>query len=141
MDLETMEAASEECVDFGNKLEQVEAFVADNPQQGPSAAKMQELAQKLKAIPIPKKDSKAHKPDPAYTAALNQALEVQKEFGKGSPEAILAWEALEEIASAGLENSLGGSLSAEECDLTEEEYQEACQAMDEVSRVLGAENK
>lgn len=141
MDLETMEAASEECVEFADKLEQVEAFVAANPVQGPGLSKMQDLATKLKAIPIAKKAPKAHKPDPAYTAALNQALEVQKEFGKGSPEAILAWEALEEIASAGLENSLGGSLSAEECDLTDEEFQEACEAMEEVKTVLGSTQK
>ena len=142
LDLETMEPASDECVEFADKLEQVEAFVASNPvQAGPGLAKMQDLATKLKAIPIAKKPSKAHKPDPAYTSALNQALQVQKEFGKGSPEAKLAWEALEEIASAGLENSLGGSLSAEECELTEEEFQEACQAMEEVKSVLGSGQK
>merc|ERR1712238_313768 len=58
-----------------------------------------------------------------------------KQHGNASSESKLAWEEVEELASSGLSNAIGSSLTAgEECDL--EQAAEACMALEELDRFL-----
>ena len=67
------------------------------------------------------------------TAALQEAKLATEQHGIASPEARLAWETYEEIASSGTSNAYGINL-AEECGI--ESGQEACKAMEELERVM-----
>lgn len=71
---------------------------------------------------------------PEQRAALENAKAMSAEFGATSPQAKLAWEDLEEIASSGLSNSMGTRLD-EECLV--ESAKEACMALEELDRVMG----
>jgi hypothetical protein len=53
-------------------------------------------------------------------------------YGFDSIEAKLAWEEVEEIASSGLQNSMGGMINEDECDLIQ--AAEACMALEELDR-------
>jgi len=68
-------------------------------------------------------------------ASKIKARAISKQYGNASTESKLAWEEVEEIASSGLSNAIGQSLTAgEECDL--EQAAEACMALEELDRFL-----
>jgi hypothetical protein len=56
------------------------------------------------------------------------------EQGFYNSAAALAWEAVEEIASSGNSNALGGKLSSEECLV--EAAADACEALAELDKML-----
>jgi len=68
-------------------------------------------------------------------ASKIKARAISKQYGNASTESKLAWEEVEEIASSGLSNAIGSSLTVgEECDL--EQAAEACMALEELDRFL-----
>merc|ERR1712238_612158 len=75
-------------------------------------------------------------------ASKIKARAISKQYGNASTASKLAWEEVEELASSGLSNAIGSSLTVgEECDL--EQAAEACMALEELDRFLtsGGSNK
>ena len=68
--------------------------------------------------------------------ALNTAKKMTQEYGIDSTEAKLAWETLEELASSSMEQVMQPSLD-QECLV--EQAQEACIALEELSKALQLE--
>jgi hypothetical protein len=124
------EEISQACMDYGSKLDELaELLKQATPQLGSLKAVADEMSNiKLKvAASAPAPDS------PELRQALATAKQISAEKGTTSPEAKVAWEQVEEIASSGLQNSMGGRLD-DECLV--ESAQEACRALDELHRVL-----
>jgi hypothetical protein len=91
------------------------------------------LVEEIQAIRIASPDVKAGADSPAMREALKAAKEATEEFGASSKEAILAWEAVEEIGAArNYENAMGASLE-DECLI---EKIEACEGIEEIKRVV-----
>jgi hypothetical protein len=91
------------------------------------------LVDVLKEVKIePPKSSKVTS-SPQLTTALENAKKATTEFGVSSPAARVAWEEYEEIASSGLQNSMGISL-LDECSL--ESGMEACKAMETLDQIM-----
>lgn len=91
------------------------------------------LAQEIRAVKMTTSTGAVGRDSAQMRAALDDAKRVTEEGGIESPEAKLAWEAVEEIASGDLTEATKGSLD-EEC-LTE--TIEACEALEELGKVLG----
>lgn len=100
---------------------------------------MKDVAAELKAIKLSPPTKKPPPKIPGLWDAKLKARAITQQFGTSSPEAKLAWEEVEEIASSGLENAVGGTLWQEEsCDLIQ--AAEACMALEELDRFLYYEN-
>lgn len=121
---------SDACKEYYEKMEKLNELVSE---QGPAIEKMKTLAQEIQAIKIPAPKPSAGKDSPELRAAMAKAKEASTKFGAKSAEARLAWADVEDIAS-GLDagNALGGSLG-DECLV---ETIEACEALDEINRVV-----
>lgn len=94
------------------------------------------MEESVKPVKLP--DVPQQKPA-AQSAELQEALATAKSLtekhGIQSSEARVAWETVEEIASASERNdALGGKLSADECLV--DAALEACEAMEELHRVM-----
>jgi len=126
----TDEEFSSACKDYSTKLGDLEKLLAEN---GPKMEMMKSLAQEMSAIKLVVAESKPASDSPQVRAALANAKEVSAKFGAASPEAAVAWEELEEIASSGLSNAMGSRLD-QECLV--ESAMEACQALEELDRVI-----
>jgi hypothetical protein len=125
-----IEVTSEACLEYGSKLDELARLSKDAT---PITNKIRSIALEIKAIKMKPVDMPVGADSPAVRAALASAKAATEEFGATSSEAKLAWEALEEIASASeISGALGGTLN-EEC-LTE--MIEACEALDEVQRII-----
>jgi len=96
---------------------------------------MNDIATELAAIKLAPTKEKPKPKIPGLLASKIKARAMSKNFGNESKEAKLAWEEVEEIASSGLQNALGGKLEdGEECDL--EQAAEACMALEELDRFI-----
>lgn len=125
-----IDATSEACIEYGSKLDELAKLSKAN---APITNKIRSIATEIKAIKLKAVDMPKGADTPAVRAALKSAKMATEEFGADSSESKLAWEALEEIASASeMSGALGGTLN-EEC-LTE--MIEACEALDELQRVI-----
>jgi len=99
----------------------------------PKLEHMKELLAELKNIRLISPDSKPAVNTPAIQEALAKAKQAVNEYGATSNEAKLAYEELEEVSSAGLDNAMGARLD-EECLV--DTAMEACMALDELNRVM-----
>ena len=100
---------------------------------------MKDVAAELKAIKLSPPTKKPPPTIPGLWDSKLKARAITQQFGTSSAEAKLAWEEVEEIASSGLENAVGGTLFEEEsCDLAK--AAEACMALEELDRFLYYEN-
>ena len=125
-----IEATSAECIDYGSKLDAMAALVAE---MSPHMGRVKTLAEEIKAIKLKPVEMPKGVDSPAIREALAAAKAASAEHGPTSSQAAVAWEELEEIASASERaEALGGKLG-EEC-LTE--MIEACEAIEELERVL-----
>ena len=126
-----VEATSAECIEYGAKLDALASLIAET---SPQVGRVKSLAAEIKAIKLtPVAMMPTGADSPALRAALAAAKAATKEFGPTSSQAALAWEDLEEIASASeVSGALGGVLT-DEC-LTD--MMEACEALEELDRVL-----
>jgi len=89
------------------------------------------LAQ-MRAIKLMKPEETTAPYNPELQNALVKARAISYQYGNSSEEAKMAWEEVEEIASAGLQNAMGNGYW--ECNIYSAE--EACKALDELDRVL-----
>jgi len=96
---------------------------------------MSEVINEMMNIKLSSPESQPSVKSPKLDKALQEARKAGEEFGYGSPEAKLAYETVEEIAAAGLENAMGDNLM-EECLL---DVAEACIALEEAERFINLE--
>ena len=99
---------------------------------GPMLSKVKAIAEDIQAIKLAPPEATPGADSPQHREALENAKQATKQFGITSSEAQLAWAELEEIASASNANAMGVRLD-EECLV---ETIEACQALEEIQRVL-----
>lgn len=98
---------------------------------------IKDVAAELQAIKLTPPAKKPAPRIPGLWDAKLKARAVSQQFGNDSQEARLAWEEVEEIASSGLSNAVGGNVQ-ENCDLVQ--AAEACMALEELDRFLYYEN-
>jgi hypothetical protein len=102
-------------------------------------ARMKALAEEIQAIKMTSPSSSQDKApsSPVVQDALQKAKEARARYGDYSPEAKLAWEALEEIASQASHNKdLEEAINYdEECYV--DSAMEVCKAMEELKMKLG----
>jgi hypothetical protein len=131
--LEDDGSVSRACEEYHNKLDTLYDLVQ---QIGPKREYMQKLAEEMQAIKLAVNEG-ASRPaaggrnSPQLQAALAEAKATEEEFGRNSPEARVAWDNVEEVAAAGLDNAMGPRLD-EECLV--ETAMEACRAIEELKR-------
>lgn len=129
---------SPECVDYGKFLDELfvlRDLLAADASKGGSTKKMS-LADVLKNVKLSAPTEGApgeHNNSPELATALADAKKATAKYGITSPEAKLAWETYEDIASTGTSNAVGVNLM-EECSI--ESGQDACKAMEELERVM-----
>jgi len=119
-------------MEYGEKLESLYSILQENQ---PKMDSMKTLANDLQNIKLAVTASKPGAKSPELDAALEAAKAAEKEFGKGSAEANVAWAELEEVASTGLSNAMGAGLSPEECSIADN-AQAACEALEALSNAL-----
>merc|ERR1712021_77416 len=122
-------------VDYQAKLQELAAKLKE---QQPAMATLNAMADEIKAIKLSKPAPKAGAASDQLQEAVAAANEMTEKLGVQSPEAKVAWSVVEEIASSGTGNAMGGALTAEEClvDIAIE----ACEALDELNRALDSKN-
>lgn len=100
-------------------------------------SQMKDVAAELQAIKLTPPEKKPAPQIPGLWDAKLKARAVSQQYGNASAEARIAWEEVEEIASAGLENAMGEDMT-EQCLV---EAAEACLALEELGRFLYYENE
>jgi len=123
---------SNACLEYGEKLESLYTLLQDS---APKIDGMKTVAAELQNIKLAVTSSAPAPKSPELTKALEAAKAAEKEFGKGSKEATVAWSELEEVASSGLSNAMGKGLSPEECEIADN-AQAACEALEALSNAL-----
>ena len=131
----TEEALSAACMEYESKMEELQGLLKA---QQPAMSQILDMADNVKKIKLSIPEPKAAPNSPALAAALAEAKRITEEKGLTSPEAAVAWDNVEEIASAGSSNAMGGKITEDECLV--EAALEACEAMAELNRVLGGKN-
>lgn len=121
------------CLEYGSKIEELNKLLAD---QVPHLNNVKTLADDLQKIKLIVTKNQPAPDSPQVRAALEHAKAMSAEHGTTSPEAKVAWDSLEEIASSGLSNAMGAGLD-QECLV--ESAMEACLALEELNRVLNLE--
>jgi hypothetical protein len=133
-----VENVSEDCLEYNEALEDLQELIAANKIPEPPSPFRKELASTVEPVKLSAPKSKAAPQSKELQAALEEARSLTASKGLSSKEAIIAWETVEEIASAGTSNALGDVLSSEECLVFEEASQEACSALEELSKIVDA---
>jgi hypothetical protein len=100
---------------------------------------MKDVAAELQSIKLAPPNKKPAPKIPGLWDAQLKARAMSQQYGNFSTEAKLAWEEVEELASAGLENAVGDSWTEQTCDLAQ--AAEACMALEELERFLYLENQ
>ncbi|KAL3937560.1 MAG: hypothetical protein SGARI_002077 [Bacillariaceae sp.] len=96
---------------------------------------MNDVAKEMQALKLQAPENRPAAKSPQLDAAVTKAKQASQECGNSSKEAQLAWETVEEIASAGLDNAMGDDMT-EECLV---EAAEACLALEELDRFINYE--
>merc|ERR1712021_46094 len=133
------ENVSPDCVDYNEKLEEVQELIAANSIPESSSTIRTELASTVEPVKLSAPVAKAAPQSKELKPALKEARSLTASKGISSKEAIFAWETVEEIASAGTSNAVGDVLSSEECLVFEEASKEACTALEELSKITDSE--
>jgi hypothetical protein len=97
---------------------------------------MKDIAAELQSIKLAPPESKPAPKIRGLWDAKLKARAMSQQYGNDSVEAKLAWEEVEELASTGLDNAIGGY---ETCDLGQ--AAEACLALEELDRFLHFEQQ
>jgi len=129
------EVVKPECVEYGEKLDELQGLVAANAFPDDSSIS-KELAGTVGQVKFPKPEKVRAPNSAALDAALEEAKAVTADKGIKSPEAAVAWETVEEIAAAGNANALGETLTDFECVV--EAAKEACVALEELGKITEA---
>lgn len=135
---EVSETVSKACMDYESKISEIKSLLGNFEKS--KFEQMKALADevagvKLSQITKPKDMETTASPQQqkAVQDALAQAKAMTDKHGIDSPEARVAWETVEELAAAGLQNAVGGTLD-EECDVNA--AMEACLALEELNMAL-----
>ncbi|CAB9511233.1 expressed unknown protein [Seminavis robusta] len=126
------EEVSLECMDYGTFMDQMKV-VRDLTSEKNHKANQNGMASVLKNVKLATPQGAVGGSSPELERALLEARTATQEYGITSPEAKLAWETYEDIASSGTQNAMGTNL-IDECSV--EAGQEACEAMEELERVM-----
>eukprot|EP00339_Tiarina_fusa_P015580 CAMPEP_0117006840 /NCGR_PEP_ID=MMETSP0472-20121206/6934_1 /TAXON_ID=693140 ORGANISM="Tiarina fusus, Strain LIS" /NCGR_SAMPLE_ID=MMETSP0472 /ASSEMBLY_ACC=CAM_ASM_000603 /LENGTH=217 /DNA_ID=CAMNT_0004708439 /DNA_START=89 /DNA_END=742 /DNA_ORIENTATION=+ len=128
----TEEEINAACVEYESKMEELNSMLKA---QQPAIAALQDMAAQVQKVKLAVPASKPAPQSAALTEALADAKRITEEKGLKSPEAAVAWETVEELAAADNSASLGGAMTEDECLV--EAAAEACEALSELSRVIG----
>lgn len=124
------------CMEYSAKLDELDRLLKE------TKASMGSLNLADQVEPIKLADVPQQKPgaaSPQLQEAVATAKRMTDQHGIHSPQARIAWETVEEIASASERNdALGGKMSAEECLV--DAAMEACAALNELNRVMSSRN-
>lgn len=124
-------AASIACMEYSKKLDELEAAIK---MQKPMLDNMTKMASEIRAVKVGIPVITKSVSSPELKAALAAAQAVSTAKGATSPEAKIAWENVEEIAAASSRSGDMPALLTEECLV--DAAREACEAIDELNRVL-----
>jgi hypothetical protein len=125
-----IESVTDACLEYGEKVAELEKLLElQKPTLDALKTMAAEVQQVKLAIPEPQPAFRS----PELTEAVLEAKRITEEKGISSGEAAVAWETVEEIASAGSANALGGKMD-DECLV--DAAKEACAAIEELNRVL-----
>jgi hypothetical protein len=102
--------------------------------QQPAMAVLNGMADEIKAIKLSAPKSSVGSASAQLQEAMATAKQLTEEKGVTSSEAQVAWDIVEEIASSGSGNAMGGMMTEEECLV--DAAMEACEALEELSRAL-----
>lgn len=137
MDPSNRVSLSQACSEFDVQMRELGARLkSTKPVDRRQLEHNRELAAETRAVKMVQTSSKPAPTSPYYPQALQAAQEAQAKYGNDSIQARMAWEDLEEIASADTSNAYGPRLD-EECLV--ESAMEACIALEELNRVLNLE--
>ena len=131
------EEISQACLEYGEKMGELQKYIAQH-QLVDRVKEIQSMAEEIKAVKIKSRQGTPGHDSPQVRAALAEARAASDKYGPTSPEARVAWDNLEEVASAGLDNAMGPRLD-EECLV--DSAMEACQALEELNRVIDEHNQ
>jgi len=122
---------SEEDQQYDEKMAALAALLEENQAK---IYEMKKLAQELQAVKLvdPQKVKTVAAPNPMLKKLLAEAKEATEKHGIDSTEAKLAWESVEEAASADSSEVMKPSLE-DECLI---EAMEACEALEELGRAI-----
>ena len=127
----TQEWIDKACLDYSAKLDELDRLLKETKNSEPST--MAEQVQPIKLASVPQQ--KAGEQSEQLKEAVSNAKSLTEKHGISSSEARVAWETVEEIASASERNdALGGKLSADECLI--DAAMDACAALNELNRVI-----
>lgn len=127
-----VEVVSQECLEYSAALEELQELIEEHK---PVLSNLSDnIASSVKQIKLSAPKTSAAPQSDALKAALEEARSITEAKGLGSPEAAVAWEAVEQIAADGSSNALGGAISADECFV--EAAKEACEALEELNRFI-----
>ncbi|CAJ1951266.1 unnamed protein product [Cylindrotheca closterium] len=121
--------------DYQAKLKELAAKLKEKQ---PVMSVLNDMADEIKAVKLSAPASKPSVSSPQLKEAMENAKQLTEKHGITSSEAQVAWDVVEEIASAGNSNAMGGMLSEEECLV--DAAVEACVALEELSRALDSQN-
>jgi Ca2+-binding EF-hand superfamily protein len=124
------EVIPQECLDYSEALEELQELL-------PSTKPVEPNTNSVEPVKLPAPGGVAASQSKELQAALEDAHTVTAEKGLASPEAKVAWLTVEEIAASGNSNALGGALTEDNC-FVEEAVQEACVALEELNKLIGA---
>lgn len=131
-----VENVSSDCLEYSAKLEELQSLL---DAQQPVLAQLQSVADEVKQVKLASPKSKVSADSPQLEAALAEAKKITEEKGIKSSEAVIAWETVEEIASADNGNAMGDVLTADECLV--DAAKEACVALEELNRVIKSQKE
>ena len=119
--------------EYNEKLAELSRLIET---EAPKLERVKSLASEITAIKLANPKRIAGSDSPLLRQALEDAKKATEEYGVESSEAKLAWESVEEIASASNDNAMGVNL-IDECLV---EQIEACEGLEELTRVLNLES-
>jgi hypothetical protein len=140
MDSDCLVESSADCEDYSDKLDQLAKLIEESK---PKLDAMRRMATDIQAIKMVKQPAEEKEPEyyqkeanARMQEAIAYARKISEEKGFDSPDARVAWTEVEDIASSGLSHAMGKRMD-EECLV--ETAMEACQAIDELNRVMTLE--
>jgi len=117
--------------EYDAKVDDLKRLLAE---QASKVGNLKKLAEEIRAVKLAKPSKVVNQVESDQMRdAIKAAREATEKFGAQSPQAALAWETVEEIASNDLTAATLGVMTEDECLV---ETIEACEAIEELQRVL-----
>lgn len=131
-----VEVVSQDCLEYNAALEELQELLQAN--QPKISALSEDISKTVSNVKLSVPNASAAPQSKELQAALEEARRITAEEGTTSPNAAVAWETVEQIAARGNTNAIGAKLTEDECFL--EAAQEACAALEELSRIIESRN-